>query len=94
MADETIGKKPEIIHKRANPENILRKAAITMILLENAELLTEPIHDMLRRYVGLTGPMTVEEANLCGIINDIVYARELDGLDRQENDGRVATFYA
>ncbi|SVC08021.1 uncharacterized protein METZ01_LOCUS260875 [marine metagenome] len=81
MADEAIREVTPVRPKRALDTNLLNKATLAMLLVENAEEITEEaIYGIMRRYVS-DQSLTEEEYAMAEFINDCVMAREHDGLD-------------
>ena len=81
MADEAIREVTPVRPKRALDTNLLNKATLAMLLVENAEEITEEaIYGIMRRYVS-DQSLTGEEYAMAEFINDCVMAREHDGLD-------------
>ena len=82
-AREIRPEKPRI----AEPELLMDRDILNMLVRENYENISKLIFPMIRRWlVGDLGNVTVEENELCLFINDLILAREKNRMASSDED--------
>ena len=82
-AREIRPEKPRI----AEPELLMDRDILNMLVRENHEHISQLIFPMIRRWLGGDlGNVTIAENELCMFINDVILAREINRMESSDED--------
>ena len=82
-AREIRPEKPRI----AEPELLMDRDILNMLVRENHEHISQLIFPMIRRWLGGDlGNVTIAENELCMFINDLILAREINRMESSDED--------